>query len=356
MMHATSRMLSRRVSGFSVIELLVSLLMAMLLTIMAAQAFIATRSARNGQEGLSEIQSNARIALGWLQHDLRMAGNVSLTYSRAPIRITGTAGLAPAITNNCFTTATQAFDWSLALLPLVTGDPAPTVFGVDNATAANEVFGGCIDGDDLQVGSDLLSLHFADAGSIPDANLVDDSIYLDSGIGGAVVFQCDIDGAACKGNLDDARTDPTGTRNHLVNSRVYFVRSWATADGDGMPTLVRAVLGADGTVIQEPLIQGVASMQILYGIDTTNDGYSNQYVTAAQMPGFNLIFGAIRWTKVKSIKVSLLMHATAEDHSRDVANRTYDVGGTDVQLPGTFAAQVFSTTVAVRNPTSRTAT
>ena len=347
-------MQSRRVSGFSIIELMISLLMATLLTLMVAQTFIDSSSVRNTQEGLAEMQSNGRIALGWLTHDIRMAGNASLTYSRAPIQITGTAGLVPAVANNCFTSATQAFDWALALLPLATGDPAPTVFGVDNATTANDVFDGCIDGADLQVGSDLLSLHFADSAVITDANLQNDGLYVESGIGGAVIYQCNADGAVCKGNLADARADLTGTRNHFINSRLYFVRSWATVDGDGMPTLVRATLGPDGTVVQEPLIQGVVSMQVQYGIDTTNDGYANQYVTAAQLPAFNLNAGAIRWTKVKSIKFSMLMQATNEDHSRDTANRTYDVGGTDVQLPGTFAGQVFSTTVAIRNPTSRT--
>jgi Tfp pilus assembly protein PilW len=183
------RSISRSITGFSLIEMMVSLLMSGMLILILTNVVIANQNASTTQESISEIQNNGRIAVGWLNHDLRMAGNVSLTYSRAPIHETTVGALVPTITDNCFTTGTQAFDWARALLPLPTGHPAPTVYGVDNAATSNAVFSGCVDGADLQVGSDLLSLHFTESADIDDDDLADDSIYINSGLGGAVMFQ-----------------------------------------------------------------------------------------------------------------------------------------------------------------------
>ena len=261
--------------------------------------------------------------------------------------------MTPVITNNCFTTATQAFDWAFAILPLATGDPAPMVFGVDNVTAANNVFSGCIASADLQAGSDLFSMHYANSDSIDDPDLIDGNVYIESGIGGMVIFQCDSDGAACKGNLTDARTDPSGVVTHTLVSRAYFVRSWGNVAGDGIPTLVRVSLLANGVTTQEPLIQGVTSLQVIYGIDTDSDGLPNQYVSAAQLPTFNSMAGAVSWARIKSVQFAVLMQSTTPDVSRNPANQTFDVGGTNVQLAGSFVGQVFGTTVAVRNPSIR---
>lgn len=345
----------KQCKGFSLIEMLVALLMAGLLVIVLTNVVIGNQVASTTQKGISELQNNGRFAISWLNHDLRMAGNVSLTYSRAPIHLTTTAGMAPTITDNCFTSGTQAFDWARALLPLPAGHPSPTVYGIDNVATTNTVFSGCVDGADLQPGSDLISVHFAEGAEVEDADLEDGEIYINSGLGGAIMFQCNADGTDCKNNLADARDDASGTTNHRIVSRLYFVRSWSDTDGDGIPALVRAILEADGDVSQEVLIKGVASLQVLYGLDTNNSGHANRYMTAAQIPALSTTAGAVQWTKVKSVKTAILMQSTDVDRSLDATANTFDVLGTDVQLTGTFRGQVFSTTVAIRNPTARVA-
>ncbi|MDA1074952.1 MAG: PilW family protein [Proteobacteria bacterium] len=341
-------------SGFSLVELLIALLISALMTIVMGNVFIADQVASKTQEGLSEVQTNGRIGVSWLKFDLRMAGNTSRTYSRSPIRSTTTAALAPLVTNNCFTAGTQAFDWGLAILPRVTGEPVPMVYGVDNVAASNTVFSGCISGADLQVGTDMISVHYADTEDVTDAGLVNGVHYINSGLGGAVIFRCNASGVACRTALADARTDPSGTETHPLVSRVYFIRRWANTAGDGIPTLARATMRPNGTVVQEALIPGVTSMQILYGIDTNNDGNANQYVSAAAMPALNVPAGLPAWTKIKAVQISILAQSTTPDSSRPSANQTFNVGGTDVALAGAFVGKVYATTVAVRNPSART--
>ena len=340
--------------GFSLVELMIALLISSLLVIGVVNVFAGNQAARRTQESLSEIQNNGRVAINWLKHDLRMAGNTALTYSRSPIQATTVAAMAPTITNNCFTTATQAFDWALAVLPPAVGEPAPMAFGLDNVTTSSTVFSGCIDGADLQAGSDILSVHFAAANPVADADLVNGNIYLDSGVGGAVVFKCNADGATCLTNLTDARTDASGTYRYPLVSRVYFVRSWANAKGDGIPALVRADMQPGGVVVQEVLMAGVTSLQVLYGMDTDNDGEADRYQTASQLPALSLFPGLnASWTKIKSVRLSLLLQSTKKDGTRGTDVQTFNVGASSITLPGRYVGKVFTTTVALRNPSAR---
>jgi len=289
----------------------------------------------------------------WLQHDLRMSGNTAFSYLRAPIKRTEAGALAPTVVNNCFTTATQAFDWALAILPRGTGDPAPMVYGLDNVATTNTVFSGCINGDDLQAGSDLISVHYVQEREIADASLEDGTLYMNSGLGGAVLFKCNTAGVACKNNLTDKRDDPTGNYNHGLVSRVYWVRSFGNAANDGIPTLMRSSLQPNGTVTSEILMLGVNSMQATYGVDTDNNGSPDIYRTAAQMPALNSTAGLTNWSKVKTVRLSMLMQSTTQDFTQDASTVTFNVGGVNINLSGRWIGKVFTTTVAIRNPSSR---
>ena len=339
--------------GISLIELLVSLVITSLLTLVLGNVFSGNQRARYTQERISEIQQNGRFATLWLQHDIRMSGNTAFSYQRAPIKRTEAAALAPVIVNNCFTTATQAFDWALAVLPRATGDPAPMIYGVDNVATTNTVFSGCITGADLQAGSDLISIHYTQESEVADASLVNGNLYMNSGLGGGVLFKCNVAGVACKNNLTDKRDDATGNYNHGLVSRVYWVRSFGNTAGDGIPTLMRSSLQPNGTVSSEILMLGVNSMQATYGVDTDNDGSPDIYRTAAQMPALTSIAGLSNWSKVKTVRLSMLMQSTSQDFTQDVTTITYDVGGTDISLSARWIGKVFSTTVAVRNPSAR---
>ena len=342
-----------RACGFSMIEMLVSVAMAAFMTVVMTNVFLANEEAREVQGSVTEVQANGRVALSWLTHDLRMAGNTSLTYLHAPIAITEVAAMNPTVTANCFDVSTQAFNWGLTSLPTATGYAAPKVFGVNDFEAGDNIFSGCVANDQIVSGTDLVSVHYVSAEVIDDSDLSAGNIYLNSGLQGGVVFKCANSGSACKAALTDARTDPSGQRNHLLISRLYFVRPWASQPGDDIPTLVRMNMAANGVVEVEPLIEGVASMQVRYGIDTTDNGSANQYVTADQMPSISSIAGAIQWTRIASVKVSVLMQSTAENFSEAPAGKEFVVGGETVSLSGRYFGETYNVTVAVRNPAQR---
>jgi type IV pilus assembly protein PilW len=95
----------------------------------------------------------------------------------------------------------------------------------------------------------------------------------------------------------------------------------------------------------QPLVEGVENMQILYGIDTDNDGSANQYVIASDVPA---------WSAVSSVRVSLLL-STLQAVSTEADTRSYDLLGTAVAAPAANAGSRFwrrhrfTTTISLRN-------
>jgi type IV pilus assembly protein PilW len=96
----------------------------------------------------------------------------------------------------------------------------------------------------------------------------------------------------------------------------------------------------------EELLEGVESMQILYGDDSTGDGLANRYITANAVTN---------WNRIVTVRVGLLVH-TPEQVSPETDNRIYNVAGTVIGTSGAVqhAADqrmrfAFNSTVKIRN-------
>ena len=340
-----------RMRGFSLVELMIALVISLLLIIGTISVYMGSVASRRSQEMLASIQEKGRLAMVWLARDLRMAGNTGLTYTRSRIIDTSVAALVPNVTNNCFSSAAQAFDWSRAMLRTGAGNPAPMVYGEDDINGST-VFSGCIKVADVQPGTDMVSVHYTSAEPVLSTALKKGGVYLHSGVGGGVLFQCDSDGAACFAKLTDKRTDPSGTAIFPVQAKVYFIRNWAYQAGDGIPALCRVNLDGDGVVRSEMLLPGVQSMQILYGIDDDDDGVADRYLSASQLPALNDLVGVSEgWSKVKTVKIALLIRS--DETAADTPAATLSVAGKAETVPAGYLGKVFETTVAVRNPSSR---
>lgn len=61
------------------------------------------------------------------------------------------------------------------------------------------------------------------------------------------------------------------------SSSIYYVRNYASAAGDGIPTLVRARFGVNGTtgapefLAAQALVEGVEGFRVAYGVDSASD-------------------------------------------------------------------------------------
>ena len=337
--------------GFSLIEIMIALVIGSVVISGTLILFLSAKGSMKTNEMLAQVQENGRISLEWIARDLRMAGHRGLTYTLSPL-IRSTA-LPPAITNNCFTTGTQALDWALALLTTSTGEMTPAVFGEDNlAASGSTVFSDCIDDADVQAGSDIISMHYFEAAPVAAASLDDGDIYVSSGMGGSVVFQCS---GNCITDLGaDNRTDSSGVAYYHLISHAYYVRNGSVNNGDGIPTLVRVELQNNGNVTTVPLVDGISSLQVRYGIDTDNDGFVDQFKTAGDMPALNVASGLTTdWNKIKSVKVDILAQSVDDDRSRGNGDKNYTLAGETITVAEKYIARVFSTTITTRNVRSQ---
>lgn len=93
----------------------------------------------------------------------------------------------------------------------------------------------------------------------------------------------------------------------------------------------------EGGVNQE-LVEGVEQMQVLYGIDTDNDQFPNQYVDADNVPDLD---------DVVSVRIGLLLRSINDNIAEDP--QTYTFNGVTTTPADRYIRQVFSTTIALRN-------
>ena len=107
-------------------------------------------------------------------------------------------------------------------------------------------------------------------------------------------------------------------------------------------------LGTGGAV---ELIDGLESMQLIYGLDTTGDGLANEYVAADVIdpPGAPT---PDNWNNVVSVRIALLTHtpdsvAVADD------TRTYYLAGTQFGAADhgndKRLRQIYTSTIKIRN-------
>jgi type IV pilus assembly protein PilW len=121
----------------------------------------------------------------------------------------------------------------------------------------------------------------------------------------------------------------------------YVARRYFVAAGTNGPALFLAENGGAA----EELIEGVESMQVLYGVNTDADAEPDAYVDAdgAEAAG---------WGNVVAVRIGLLMRTIDENVNNEVDSRTYGLLGEPL---GPFDDQrrrrVFTATVKVRNNT-----
>jgi type IV pilus assembly protein PilW len=124
----------------------------------------------------------------------------------------------------------------------------------------------------------------------------------------------------------------TGTVEELIVNN-YFVQNG------------QLMCRGSGNSVAQPIAEAVDNMQVLYGIDTDADGFTNQYLKADDMAG--------DWSKVVSIQVALLINSI--DNVKDVApgagnEDQFNLLGQNYTAPNDrLSRRVFTTTIPLRN-------
>ena len=371
MTHIHTRTPPHRQRGLSIVELMVTKVISLTLLAGVVQIFLSSKTTYRTQEALSRLQENARFAVSLVNRRVRLAGYMGCL----------------SIDDSSFTTKLNGgTDFAFDLGTPIEGFEANGT-GVGNSysiTASNPApatsSGGWTPALDADLvgraipGSDVVVVRNASTTSYPLVEPYQDSagFFVRSpnqfAVGDILIATDCVKSTAFQGtNVTDAGTTPGGTdktniRHAMASMTPGNVTATWTESYQAGAELMRAETsiyyigqGASGPSLfhrslqtsagssgltSEELVEGVESMQIVFGEDTSADGSADAYRSAAAVAN---------WDNVVSLRIALLMRSN-EEVRMDPDTSTYDLAGTIVNpVDDRRLRDVVSTTITLRN-------
>lgn len=363
-----------RARGFSLVELMVAVTLALIVSAGVLSVFIGTRSAFQSTSGLAAVSDNGRFAMNYLENAVRSAGysacgapvrtifNVSL--EPTPLYYTGgyaASGLFQPVTGfeaagtgngNSYTLSTTSgvvgnwnspTGWPAGLDNAFTTLPALPIKNNDilvvrsSTQGAQPAYVTTIGANSLTVTS--VPSNWAASQLAVVSDCVKSLVFQISAIAGTTISHTTTAPLNITSTFPTHVTFAAGSQVTLLQTTAYFIG--VGADGDG--ALFSADVLANNTLTNPPneLVPDIEALQILYGLDTNGSQTVSQYVTANLVADF---------TTVMSVEVAMLSAGPLGSAKKPAVANTYNLLGTTVTAPvDTRARQVFTVTTAIRN-------
>ena len=312
--------------GFSVVELMIAMLLSLTLGAAIVTVFVNNSYSFDQDENVARMQDDARHALREIAFDISMAGHYSELHT--PDSVGHDGGLT--IGTDCGPSG--EVNWMYRAVDPVTNESL-SITAIDNASGADIAAAhSCVAGSEVLAGTDVVSIKRV-AGAQAGA-LTAGSVYLRTNGTVGMLFNA------------PAPTAPpfpiaAPATDWQFRPRIYYIRQFANAPGDNIPTLCRKALrGAGPSMTTECLATGIENLQIEYGIDTSEDGHPNIYVSNPSVAQMQTVVAA---------RIYLLARTTDID-TRYTNNKTYSISNSPDFVPGdSFHRRVFSTSVSIQN-------
>ena len=313
-------------TGFSVVELMIAMLLSMALASAVITVFVNNSYSFGQDENISRMQDNARHALREIAFDISMAGHY------ADLHIPGTVTPDAALSTATDCGPAGEVNWIYRTTEAGTGNTM-SLAALDNASNADVVGAhSCFTAGELQDGTDVVAIRRV-AGA-ETAAMSAGSVYLRTNGTVGLLFNAPMPVAP-------SVAVPAPRADWAYRPSIYFVRQFANTPGDNIPTLCRKVLrGAGPTMSTECLATGIENLQLEYGIDTSEDGHPNVYMTSPTLNDMQNVVAA---------RIFLVARTTDID-TRYTNDKTYAVSNSgDFQPDDSFHRRVFSTSVTIQN-------
>ena len=328
-----------RHSGFSIIELMIGITLGLIVLAALTSFFVNTSGNRTEIERNSRQIENGRYAIDTLRSEVRLAGFY------AELKQAGAILTAPDPCQNPEVSGVASL--GLQLLPSLKVPLA--IYGY---AADSPAFPPCLA--DHVVGTDVLLVRRFGTEMVTLANAAaQKGVYVQPSrcASDSTTTPWAIDLGNNAGTFTLRRTDCLAPGDvYPVRVEAYYIRSWSAATGDGVPTLVKVDLdGATaGWLRVSPLVEGVQSMRLAYGIDNDGDGTVDEYRRCDTVTPCD----ANQWNNVLIVRASLLA-STLEDSMGYTDTKRYDLG--DGYVLGPFGdhrrRSVYSAAVSLPNRT-----
>ncbi len=330
--------LPRRISGLSLVELMISLTIGLFLLLGITTLIVQQSSTRSEMEKVSRQIENGRYAMQILRDDIHLAGYYG-EYSPA----TSVAAVIPA--NPCDTAVATAT--SLGWNPVTPTVPV-AIFGYPGG-ATDPTPTTCLP--NYKPNTAVLVVRRTET-AITALAAIDGSNYLQVSLcqTAATPFVLATSGFALT-KRDCNLLNPSVLRKYVV--RLYYLSTCSVcAPSDGIPTLKMVENG-----VATPLVEGIENMQFDYGIDDNGppDGSPDRYSPCSAAAPCTVA----DWSNVMAVRVNLL--ARNNDPTAGYTDpKSYTIGSVSVgagtfndPATGGYKRHVYSALVRVINPSGR---
>ena len=312
--------------GFTLVELLVGAAIGLFLVAVIISSYLSTKQTYNITQSVSRIQEDSRFAQYFIGRDLRETNNLGC--------LKAVRNMLPATTNltdlNINVGGWEYSDTS-------PGDDVNLTGTYANSTTRND-WTGLNNGINQQLPANINSISLSDSilikkitpiegatvTSTADNSTINLSGYTPS-IGDVLIVgncfradQFEVDSIAGititpAGGADFGADWDENSRIFSVSHVNYHVGLRAGAES---PSLYRK----DSLQAQaEELVESVESLQALYGLDSNDDGFANQYLSANDVT-------AAQWPNIVSLRVGILYLApNGKDGNSAALTQNYDV-------------------------------
>lgn len=355
--------LRKSVSGFGIVEIMLAVVISMILLTGVIQVYLGSKQSYRMSENMSRLQENARFAIDMLAKDIRMAGFMPCK-KNGDLR-NSVNGASTNMLLNFFGGALQGYEGGVSVFPdgfpAAGSDPGNRVADSDAIVilrGGNETYNvvshvatsaqfkvnkphNFVDGQIAMVCDGEHAAIF----QIIQANQSNQTIVHNTGAGSPGNCTKNLGGSGdCDSGGDQLYAYSDESQVVTLESHAYYIG--VNSNDASTRSLYRISLLTAGATQTEELLEGVESMQVLYGIDSGGDDVADSYVTADDVAA---------WDDVVSVRVGLLVH-TQEQISPELDNRPYNVAGT-VVMPGGAVQHdtdrriryAFNSTIKLRN-------
>jgi len=364
-----------RDNGFTLIEIMIALLLSAILLGGVVQVYSSSKQTYRVTENITLMQENSRFAMSVLTREIRMA-----SFSPCPrtedVAVTVNSIPGTTLTTNFATGAITGFEGGTSVFPadfpgtgtspgdrvadsdafvilrggdatynITAHNPSSAVMQVVNATGLSD--------------GDLLLVCDTNNTAIFQTN----QVTIPSGSGNhTVVHNANSGGVSMTpGNCSKGLGYPTDCSSvngnpYSYGSDAQIVKLTATAyylgvsqSGNSRALYRRSLstntAGALGIGPAQELVDGIESLQILYGVTDGTNLQAQRYVTADQV-------GAGNWNDVVSVRIAMLGQ-TPDQVNFETDTKTYYLAGTivddTVHAADKRLRQVYTSTIKIRN-------
>jgi len=329
-------MIRRRISGFSLVELLVALTIGLFLVSGILYIYLSTRSSYSTNDAAARVQEDARFAMERLTRDIRMAGYTGCANS---------LDIKPNVIANALQGAGMDFllGDGIRVFPDGTGWTNPTSNPVINRIAGTDVItlkgvGQCsarlrgnmtAENANIQIDTNPCNWVAGDVLIISDCTSADIFQATNVSSGNVTIAH------ASSSNIDNKLSKAYGT-DALVwqySETTYFIGLHPTI---GQPMLYQIAFNGVARPVSD-IVGNLYNMQFLLNLDTDGDGDVD---SSGVLPG-----SVASWPQVASVQLAFDVRSEDANSGTNASSYTFNGGTvTDRRL-----RRSYSTTIGIRN-------